>query len=174
MSDNKSISIALLVISDRASAGTRRDLVEDAMTTFLNESGQKLSRTEIVPDEIEAIGGKLIEWTGSGKFDLILTGGGTGVSPRDVTPEATRPLLDREIPGIPEAMRAESMKITSYAALSRGYAGFRGKTMIINLPGSPKAAVENLRVVFKAVVHGIEKFQGDMSDCNPSEAAPPT
>jgi molybdenum cofactor synthesis domain-containing protein len=107
----------------------------------------------------------LIAWADSRIVDLILTTGGTGVSPRDVTPEATRRVLEREIPGMAEAMRAASLAKTPYAILSRAVAGIRGQTLIVNLPGSPKGAVENLETVWRAVAHAIGKIQGDLSDC---------
>lgn len=160
----------MLVLSDRVSRGERTDGVEERIEAFLKETGHEFDRVEVIPDEKELITEKLIEWADSGLFDLLLTSGGTGVSPRDVTPEATKPALDREIPGIPEAMRAESLKITDRAVLSRGFAGIRKETMIVNLPGSPKAAVENLAVVFNALIHGIAKAKGDPSDCDPASA----
>lgn len=163
----KKLRIALLVVSDRASLGVRADKCEPAIRDFLEKRGQELADVAIVPDEIEPIRKCLTEWTTRGGCDLALTAGGTGVSPRDITPEATRPLLEREMIGIPEAMRAASMKITPYAALSRGLAGFRSQSMIVNLPGSPKAAVENLEAIFDTLIHAIEKAQGDQSDCVP-------
>ena len=168
----KKLRIALLVISDRASQGVRADKCEPAIRGFLEKRGQELGDVTIVPDEIGPIQECLTEWTTVGGYDLALTAGGTGVSPRDITPEATRPLLERDTPGIPEAMRAASMKITPYAALSRGLAGFRNRSMILNLPGSPKAAVENLETVFDTLIHAIEKAQGDKSDCVPIPAKP--
>lgn len=167
----KKLNIALLVISDRASEGQRPDKCEPAIRAFLAERGRELNFISVVSDDTGHIQQRLKEWADDREFDLILTAGGTGVSPRDITPEATRPLLDREIPGLPEAMRAASMKITPYAALSRGLAGFRKQSMIVNLPGSPKAAVENLETVFDALIHGIEKGQGDPSDCVPLPAS---
>ncbi|HEB71500.1 MAG TPA: MogA/MoaB family molybdenum cofactor biosynthesis protein [Nitrospirae bacterium] len=166
----KRLRVALLVVSDRASQGERADKCEPAIRGFLEKRGQKLEDVTIVPDETGPIQKQLAEWTARQGYDLVLTAGGTGVSPRDITPEATRPLLERQIPGIPEAMRSASMKITPYAALSRGLAGFRGRSMIINLPGSPKAAVENLATIFDTLVHAIEKAQGDKSDCAPLPA----
>ncbi|MGK7344640.1 MAG: MogA/MoaB family molybdenum cofactor biosynthesis protein [Candidatus Nitrospinota bacterium M3_3B_026] len=168
MSAPGKISTALLVASDRASRGEREDRVEKAMRSFLEKQGLTLGRFAVVPDDEEAIRETMREWADSGEVDLLLTAGGTGVSPRDVTPEATRPLLDRPIPGIPEAMRAASLAKSSNAVLSRGLAGLRGKVMIINLPGSPRAAVENIEAVFEAALHGISKAGGDESECAPS------
>lgn len=168
LNNYKKVSIALLVISDRVSRGEREDGVRQALTAYLEKKGHSLGRVEIAPDETGPIKNKLVEWADSGKFDLVLTAGGTGVAPRDVTPEATKTVLDREIPGIPEAMRAESAKVTKRAVLARGLAGIRNGVMIVNLPGSPKAATENLQAVFDAILHGIAKAKGDPSDCNPS------
>jgi len=162
--------ISLLVISDRAHAGLRPDLCHDAIADFLQARGHRLSSMKLVPDQVDLIQKTLLEWAAETRPMLALTAGGTGVSPRDVTPEATRPILEREIPGIPEAMRAASMKITPYAALSRGYAGFIGSMLVVNLPGSPKAAVENLTAVFDALEHAMVKAMGDMSDCDPKPA----
>ncbi|MBI5816732.1 MAG: MogA/MoaB family molybdenum cofactor biosynthesis protein [Nitrospinae bacterium] len=159
------MSIALLVVSDRASRGERADKCEAALLGFLEIHGQTLAHCAVVPDEADQIGATLSQWADSGKYDLILSAGGTGLSPRDVTPEATLPILEKVIPGIPEAMRAASLKITDRAPLSRGHAGIRKGSMIINLPGSPKASVENLSAVFGAVIHGIDKAQGDQADC---------
>jgi molybdopterin adenylyltransferase len=107
----------------------------------------------------------LLEWCDGGDADLILTTGGTGVSPRDVTPDATRLVIDREIPGMAEAMRRQSAAVTPYAMISRALAGIRGRTLIINLPGSPKGARENLSVLIPALTHAIEKIKGDESEC---------
>ena len=159
------VSTALLVVSDRASSGVRADKCEAAIRQSLNGTPIRLTDVKVVPDEIGDIRAAITGWADSGMFDLILTSGGTGLSPRDVTPEATEPLLDRAIPGIPEAMRAMSLKITPRAALARGVAGIRKRTMIINLPGSPKAAVENFSFVLDAVIHGVAKMKGDPSDC---------
>ena len=159
------ISTALLVVSDRASSGVRADKCEPALRQALENTPLNLTAVKVTPDEMGQIRSAILEWADSGVFGLILTAGGTGLHPRDVTPEATEPLLERAIPGIPEAMRAMSLKITPRAALQRGVAGIRNRTMIINLPGSPKAAVENLSAVLDAVIHGVAKMKGDPSDC---------
>ncbi len=119
----------------------------------------------MVPDEITAIQRVLVDWTDHRGFDLIITTGGTGLSPRDVTPEATRPLLDLEIPGISETMRMANIGKTINAVLSRGLAGTRKKSLIINLPGSEKAATENLLAVIEALPHALYKLQGGTADC---------
>ena len=173
MNDQRSIQpehrfeTALIVISDRAHSGQREDLCEAAIRDFLATRGYLLGQVTVVPDEVERIREALMRLAETARPMLALTAGGTGVSPRDVTPEATRPLLEREIPGLPEAMRAASMKVTPYASLSRGLAGYIGPMLVINLPGSPKAAVENLASVFLAIEHAMAKSGGDMSDCQP-------
>jgi molybdopterin-guanine dinucleotide biosynthesis protein MobB len=134
--------------------------------------GVETVMTGLIPDEISQIATTLADWADGGAFDLILTTGGTGVSPRDVTPEATRQILDREIPGFGEMMRAESMKKTAHAVISRAVAGVRSTSLIINLPGSPKGAVENLEAVWPAVPHAVAKLQGDPHDCAAAVPAP--
>ena len=119
----------------------------------------------IVPDELEQIAATLRQWADQDQPELILTTGGTGVSPRDVTPEATLQVLDRLLPGFGELMRAESLKITPMAILSRAVAGIRNQSLIINLPGSPKGAIENLAAVWAAVPHAVSKIRGDKTDC---------
>ncbi|MBI4827411.1 MAG: MogA/MoaB family molybdenum cofactor biosynthesis protein [Nitrospinae bacterium] len=166
----EALGVALIVVSDRAADGRRPDKCEPALRAFLETRGQALARVMVVPDEIPDIQRAIRELADKERFDLILSAGGTGVAPRDVTPEATRPLIERETPGLPEAMRAASMAVTPYAMLSRGLAGFRGASLIINLPGSPKAAVENLAAVFDAVAHGVGKAKGDPTDCAPIPA----
>lgn len=132
---------------------------------MLQQIGIEIVGQSIIPDEKELIRQSLIEWCDGEKTDLILTTGGTGVSPRDVTPDATREIIEREIPGMAEEMRRRSAAITPRAMISRAIAGIRGQTLIINLPGSPKGAVENLSVVLPALTHTIEKIKGDNRDC---------
>jgi molybdenum cofactor synthesis domain-containing protein len=165
MRPDEEISTALLVVSDRASSGIRADKCEAALRQAFQNTPLRITAMKVVPDEVGEISCAILEWADSGVFDLILTAGGTGLHPRDVTPEATAPLLERLIPGIPELMRAMSFKITPRAALARGVAGTRKRTMIINLPGSPKAAVENISSALDAVIHGVAKMKGDPSDC---------
>jgi molybdenum cofactor synthesis domain-containing protein len=126
----------------------------------------------MIPDDMATIAATLEEWSDSGRFDLILTTGGTGVSPRDVTPDATVLVLDRLIPGFGEVMRMKSLEKTPHAMISRAVAGIRGKSLIINLPGSPKAAIENLEAVWPAIPHAVAKIQGDPADCALPEAGP--
>jgi molybdopterin adenylyltransferase len=156
---------AILTLSDRCSTGEREDGSGPALRTWLEERGVTVDCTEVIPDEGQLISQKLIEWADSGNFDLILTTGGTGVSPRDVTPEATERVLERLLPGFGEVMRMESLKKTVNAIVSRAVAGIRGRTLIINLPGSPKGATECISFVWPAVPHAIAKLQGDPEEC---------
>ncbi len=160
---------AILTLSDKGARGERADASGPALEQWLAERGVQTLHTEIIPDDEDTIVVKLMGWADSGKFDLILTTGGTGVSPRDVTPDATQRVVERVIPGFGEMMRARSMEKTPRAMISRAIAGIRGNTLIINLPGSPRGAVENLEAVWPAVPHAVEKIQGDQSEC----AAPP-
>jgi molybdenum cofactor synthesis domain-containing protein len=127
--------------------------------------GSDVRHYAVLPDERQLITAELSRLADSGEIDLILTTGGTGVAPRDVTPEATREVLDRELPGMAEAMRAESLRKTPHAMISRAVAGIRKQTLIVNLPGSPRAVRENLAVILPALPHAIEKIKGDPSDC---------
>lgn len=160
--------VAILTVSDRSSAGTRDDasgaVVRDMVAAGLEA---EVVDYRVVPDERSLIEAALREWTDRRAADLILTTGGTGLAPRDITPEATRAVLEREVPGIPEAMRAASLAKTPFAMLSRMVAGTRGQTLIVNLPGSPKAVRENLAVILPALPHALEKLLGDPSDCAP-------
>ncbi|RQW84395.1 MAG: MogA/MoaB family molybdenum cofactor biosynthesis protein [Geobacter sp.] len=155
----------ILTLSDKGARGERTDLSGPALTEWLCSRGVETAAYEMIPDEMELISAKLSEWADSGMLDIILTTGGTGVSPRDVTPEATVKILEREIPGLGELMRSRSLSKTSSASLSRAVAGIRGRTLIINLPGSPKGAVENIEAVWDAIPHAVAKIQGDPSDC---------
>lgn len=157
------ITVAVLTMSDKGSKGEREDLSGPLIHDMLKSINAEIKYYEILPDEKELIKKKLIEY--SGKVDLIFTTGGTGLSPRDVTPEATLEVIDRQIPGIAEAMRAEGLKKTSRAMLSRAVAGMKGKSLIVNLPGSPKAVKENLAVILDIIPHAIEKIKGDPSEC---------
>jgi len=157
------ITVAVLTLSDKGSKGDREDLSGPLITGMLQGIGAEIRYSEILPDEKELIRERLVEY--AGKVDLILTTGGTGLSPRDVTPDATREVIDREIPGISEAMRAEGMKKTGRAMLSRAVAGVKGRALIVNLPGSPKAVKENLGVILAVLSHAVEKIKGDMSEC---------
>ena len=146
----------ILTISDRSWRGERPDLSGPALVEAVRAQGWQVLETGILPDEIEVIVQKLTKWADSAHFDVILTTGGTGFAPRDVTPEATRQVVERLTPGFDEAMRAASLKIHSHAMLSRAVSGIRKRTVIVNLPGSPKGAVENLLVIAPALPHAVE------------------
>lgn len=162
------VKVGLLVLSDTRGTSNKPDGCIPAITEFLEDNGFEVAKTAICKDEVEQIRKILKEWAAEKSVNVILTSGGTGVSPRDVTPEATRPLLDREILGIPEAMRAASLKKSPNGLISRGLAGLMGDILVINLPGSPKAAVENLEAVHKAIEHIVKKAAGDPTECAPS------
>ncbi len=155
----------VITVSDRGARGERKDGSGPEIAGILLAMGVEIVGRQIIPDEKELIRRTLIEWSDGGKTDLILTTGGTGVSPRDVTPDATQEVIDREIPGMAEAMRHQSLTITPHAMISRAMAGIRGRTLIINLPGSPKGARENLSVILPALFHAIEKIKGDEKEC---------
>lgn len=157
------IKVAILTLSDKGSRGEREDRSGPAIREVLKGIDSDILYYDILPDDKELIKEKLIGY--AGKVDLILTTGGTGLGPRDVTPEATREVIEREIPGIPEIMRIEGMKKTPRAMLSRAVAGVRGGTLIVNLPGSPLAVKENLEVIIDTIPHAIEKIKGDTSEC---------
>ena len=159
------ISAAVLTISDRAAESLRPDQSGPAVATLLTETGYTVVHRAILPDEQSAIEAALIHCTDTLAIPLILTTGGTGFSPRDVTPEATLAVCHRLAPGIPEAMRAASLAIIPRAMLSRAQAGIRDHSLIINLPGSPRAAVENLQAVLPTLAHGLEMLQGVAQDC---------
>ncbi len=156
---------AILTISDKGFEGLREDTSGPAIQELITTIGAHIEHYSIIPDEKDQIAEKLVELADTDACDLIITTGGTGVSPRDITPEATRSIIDREIPGMGEAMRFESFKITPHAVISRAMAGIRGRTLILNLPGSPKAALENLNAIIRALPHTIAKIKGDPSDC---------
>lgn len=157
------ITVAVLTLSDKGSKGERDDLSGPLIQNMLKSINAEVCFYDVLPDEKKLIKEKLIEY--AEKVDLILTTGGTGLSPRDVTPEATLEVIDRQVSGIAEAMRFEGYKKTKRAMLSRAVAGVRGRTLIINLPGSPKAVKENLEVILDALPHAIEKIKGDPSEC---------
>ena len=156
---------AVLTVSDRSFRGERPDEGGPLVAGLLEGAGFSVVKTAIVPDEQGQIEDALREISDSGEVQLLVTTGGTGFSPRDVTPEATLAVCQRMAPGIPEAMRYASMQVTSRAMLSRAQAGIRGGTLIVNLPGSPKAARENLEAVLPALSHGLEMLSGRPADC---------
>ena len=154
------IKFAVVTVSDSAVAGTREDRSGPALRDRAQALGWVLSAMELAPDESEQIAAVLRRVADSGEVAVILTTGGTGVAVRDVTPEATRGVIEREIPGLGELMRAEGLKFTPTAVLSRGLAGVRGKTLIVNLPGSPKGAVESFDAIAKLVPHIVDLLEG--------------
>jgi len=150
------IRIAVLTISDRCSKGETIDHSGPALVEFAKKLGWQVVSQKIVPDELDIIRDTLLEWTASLVVEIILTTGGTGFAPRDVTPEATLAVIEKNAPGLVEMMRAESVRITPHGMLSRAVAGIRNRTLIINLPGSPKGAVENLNIVKVVLPHAVE------------------
>ena len=156
---------AIVTVSDKGSQGLREDVSGPALKEFLENQGVEICQMDIVPDELDEIFNVLKDLAVMGGVDLILTTGGTGVSPRDVTPDATQRVVDRELPGFAERMRFESLRKTPHAIISRAVVGIKGETLIINLPGSPKGALENLESVWLAVPHAVRKIKGDLSDC---------
>ena len=161
----RSLRFAVLTISDRSSTGQRVDVSGPLLASIVRENGGEAVHIAILPDDRPAIRAELEAVADSGDVDIILTTGGTGFAPRDVTPEATRDVLEKEAPGLAEAMRAESLEKTPTAMLSRAVAGIRKTTLIVNLPGSPKAARENLEVILPALSHAVELLKGQVGDC---------
>ncbi len=156
---------AVITVSDLGFRGEREDRSGQALVDRLEAEGFEILFKIIIPDEYAEIRKVLADLADGEKPALILTTGGTGVSPRDVTPEASLSVIERAVPGMAEAMRAASLQKTPHAMISRAVAGIRGKTLIINLPGSPKGALENLEVILPALPHALDKIQGDPSDC---------
>ena len=164
MSAHRPFLVGVLTLSDKGSQGLRVDESGPVVEELLAPVGEVV-HVAILPDDLASIATLLITWTDQKKLDLIVTTGGTGLSPRDVTPQATLQSIDYEIPGMAEAMRMQSLKKTPHAMVSRAVVGVRKQTMIINLPGSPKAARENLETLLPALPHALAKLAGDPSDC---------
>jgi molybdopterin adenylyltransferase len=158
-----SIRIGIITVSDRSARGERPDESGPALQNVASKQGWNVLRTAILPDEIGLLSATLANWADSGEMDLILTTGGTGFSPRDITPEATIATVQRLAPGIAEALRMASLQITPHAMLSRAVAGIRQHTLIVNLPGSPKGAVENLTVLLPVLPHAVQLLSEDPS-----------
>ena len=161
----KPFTFAVLTVSDKGSQGEREDTSGANLKNIFTEQGYRLAAYDIVPDQAAVIENTLVKWVDQLGVDLIITTGGTGVSPSDVTPEATRKVIDKEIPGMAEAMRQASLLKTPHAVLSRGIAGIKKESLIINLPGSKKAAAENIASVRAAIPHALEKIKGSQVDC---------
>jgi molybdenum cofactor synthesis domain-containing protein len=155
------LRFSILTVSDRSSRGERPDTSGPALAELVQSQGWQIVEQEIVPDEISAIKGVLQAWADSGAVDVILATGGTGFAPRDVTPEAAREVVERLTPGLDEAMRSASLKVTPHAMLSRAISGIRKRTLIITLPGSPKGATENLQVVLPALEHAVKLLRDE-------------
>lgn len=166
---NNGYTFGVLTLSDKGARGERLDTSGKMLCELLKTQGYVLAQYEVIPDQLEQIVTRLELWADEMAVDLILTTGGTGVSPTDVTPEATLQVVDKQVPGIAEAMRAASMQVTANAVLSRGVAGIRGESLIVNLPGSKKAARENLEVVLPALQHALYKLKGGSADCGVPE-----
>jgi len=160
-----SIKVAILTASDKGARGEREDRSAQVITEMVAAIGGEVVAYDVVPDEQETLAAKMKEYADQKCVDLILTTGGTGLAPRDLTPEATLDVVDRVIPGISEAMRMKGLEKTPHAMLSRSVAGSRGQTLIINLPGSPRAVRENLDVVLPAIPHALEILQGRGGEC---------
>lgn len=157
----ENLRFAILTVSDRSAAGLREDLSGPALVKRVSEAGWNVVHTAIIPDEYDQIRDVLLDLCDRKTADVILTTGGTGFAPRDITPEATKSVLERETPGLVEGMRATSLQITPHAMLSRAAAGIRGSVVIINLPGSPKAAVENFNFIQPVLKHAVELLRSD-------------
>ena len=155
------LRFGILTLSDRSSRGERADASGPALAALIQAEGWSVTKQALLPDDESAICAILSEWADSGELDVILTTGGTGFSPRDVTPEATRAVIEREAAGLAEAMRAFSLRVTPHAMLSSIVTGIRKKTLIVNLPGSPKGAVENLQVVMPVLAHAVQLLRDD-------------
>jgi molybdopterin adenylyltransferase len=162
-------TIGILAISDKGSRGERQDKSGEAIREMLSGIDVRVTNYDIVPDEKNSIVDKLVNWADKDNLDVVVTTGGTGLTPRDVTPEATLAVVDRIVPGFAEAMRAESLKKTPHAMLSRAVVGTRGKCLIVNLPGSPKAVRKCLEVILPALPHAVQTLKDQAGECGAAE-----
>jgi molybdopterin adenylyltransferase len=158
------MNVGILTLSDKGARGERQDTSGAAIRELLLPLGAAIRRAEILPDDLDAIAATLAAWSDSGELDLIVTTGGTGLSPRDVTPEATLRVLERQAPGLSELMRAEGVRHTPMASLSRAVAGTRGRTLIVNLPGSERGVRESLSVLLPILPHAVDTLRGAIGD----------
>jgi molybdopterin adenylyltransferase len=165
----KMFTAGILTISDKGWSGERQDKSGEVIREILSSMDVRVVNYDIIPDEKELIVEKLVKWVDEDDLDVLLTTGGTGLTPRDVTPDATLSVVDRIVPGFAEAMRAESLKKTPMAMLSRAVVGTRGKSLIINLPGSPKAVRECLEVILPVLPHAVETLKGQAGECGTDE-----
>jgi molybdenum cofactor synthesis domain-containing protein len=161
MSTDMNLRFGLLTVSDRAASGERADASGPLLVEEVEKQGWQVVKRAVLPDDLMALRDELVAWVDKNEIDVILTTGGTGFSPRDVTPEATLSVIERVAPGLAEAMRAASLKLTPHAMLSRAVAGIRGRVLIINLPGNPTAAIENLEVLLDVLPHAIQLLRQD-------------
>jgi molybdopterin adenylyltransferase len=166
------MNVAILTVSDRAADGRRADRTGPALREKAESFGWSVVETGVVPDEEAQIVDKLIQWTDSGGVDVVFTAGGTGFAPRDRTPEATLAVVERLAPGLAETMRAASLRVTPHAMLSRAVAGLRGSTLIVNLPGSPTGAIENLEIIRAVLPHAVQLLQ-DRPEAEAGHVPPP-
>jgi molybdopterin adenylyltransferase len=158
------LRVGIITVSDKGWQGKRHDKSGQVIRDSLSLAGASVTKYQIVPDEVAVISGRLTEWADGGEVDVILTTGGTGLARRDVTPEATLSVMDKVVPGLTEAMRAETFRITPTAILSRAVAGVRGECLIVNLPGSPKAVRECLEVILPVIPHAVEIIRGEVTE----------
>ncbi len=163
------IKVAIITVSDKGSRGEREDMSGQIIEDAMKSKGMDVVLRDLIPDEYDAISTKIMEAIDKLGADVVLTTGGTGFSHRDVTPEATKTVLDREAPGLAEIIRSESYKITPRAMLSRGTSGIRGQSLVINLPGSPKAVREGLQIILPVLPHSVEVLRGEVHECAQSE-----